>query len=96
MDIKDLKPGVVDSVRGTIVEKEGTREVLNRFGKRMRVANLTLKDSTGEVKLTLWGNDIDKVKVGDKIEIKNGWVSTFRDTLQLSLGRNGQLIVEEG
>ncbi|MCD6549458.1 DNA-binding protein [Candidatus Micrarchaeota archaeon] len=94
MDIKDLKPGTVTVVRGVVISKGETREVLNRFGKRMKVANVTLKDESGEITLSLWGDDIDKVKVGDKITIKDGWVSTFRNNLQLSLGRNGKLIVE--
>ncbi|MCD6227009.1 DNA-binding protein [Candidatus Micrarchaeota archaeon] len=95
MKISELKQGTVESVRGEIVEKGEPREVTSKYGKRMIVASLKLKDDTGEIKLSLWGDDIEKVKVGDKIEIKNGWVSTFRDELQLSLGRNGEMIVEK-
>jgi len=94
MNIKDVKPGTVESVSGVAKEKSETREVLNRYGKRTSVADVTLEDDSGEIKLSLWGDDIDKVKAGDHVEIKNGWASIFRDKTQISVGKNGQLIVK--
>jgi len=93
MQIKELKPkqGNVDLIV-QIVEKQAVRE-FQKFGKPGRVCNAKVKDESGEVTLTLWNEDIDKVKVGDQIHITNGWVGEWQGELQLSTGRFGKLEV---
>jgi len=93
MQIKELKAkqGNVDLIV-QIVEKQSVRE-FQKFGKPGRVCNAKVKDESGEVTLTLWNEDIDKVKVGDQIHITNGWVGDWQGELQLSTGRFGKLEV---
>ncbi len=93
MKIADLKKGAMgdEAVEGEIIEISETREVMNKYGVRMKVASAILKDDSGEVKLTLWNEDIDKFKIGDKVKVSNGWVSEFRGELQLSSGRKGKI-----
>jgi replication factor A1 len=95
MEIKDLKPnaGSVDLVL-EVVDKDEPR-TFEKFGKTGSVCNAKVKDETGEVKMTLWNEDIEKVKVGDKIHIENGWCSEFRDELQISSGKFGKIEVVE-
>lgn len=92
--LADLTPGSNATIKGEVIEKEDTREIVTRYGRRTNVANAKLKCEDGEIKLTLWGDDIDKVKVGDTVTIENGWVTEFRGELQISLGKNGKLTVE--
>ncbi|MGC8923778.1 MAG: OB-fold nucleic acid binding domain-containing protein [Candidatus Micrarchaeia archaeon] len=92
MKISDLKNGTnEDAVEGEIVDIEDVREVMNKYGVRMKVATATLKDDSGEIKLTLWNEDTSKFKVGDKVRITNGWVSEFKGTKQISAGKNGKI-----
>ena len=93
MQIKDLqaKQGNVD-VTVEITEKSEPRE-FEKFGKPGKVCNAKAKDESGEITITLWNDDIDKVKVGDKVTIKNGWGSEWQGELQLSTGRFGQMEV---
>jgi replication factor A1 len=93
MAIKDLqvKQGNVDIV-AEVVEIGEVRE-FNKFGKPGRVANAKIKDQTGEIELTLWNDDIDKVKVGDTVKITNGYVNEWQGTPQLTSGRTGKLEV---
>jgi replication factor A1 len=79
-------------VTGEITEKGDTRE-FEKFGKKGRVCNATLKDKSGSVKLTLWNDDIDKVNASDMIKIENGWVSEWKGELQLSTGKFGKIEV---
>ncbi len=58
-----------------------------------RVADATLQDETGTTTLTLWGDDIAKYKVGQKIQVTDGWVKDFRGRLQVSMGRSGKVTV---
>ncbi len=92
MKISELKAGTGNAtVEGEITAKEETREVITKFGKRTRVANATIRDDSGEITLSLWGDDIDRVEVGDKIQIENGWVSEFKGNVQLSAGKYGKI-----
>ena len=91
MQIKDLKPkqGNVD-VTVDVVDVGEARE-FQKFGKAGRVSNAIAKDETGDIKLTLWNEDIDKVKSGDKVRISNGYVNEWQGELQLTTGRMGKL-----
>ena len=94
MKISELKAGVGNaSIEGEVVKKEEPREVLTKFGKKTRVANATVKDESGEITLSLWGDDIEKVQVGNKISIENGWVSEFKGNVQISAGKYGKINV---
>lgn len=97
MAVKDLQPrqGNVDLVL-EIVEKGDVRE-FSKFGKSGRVCNAVAKDETGQIKLTLWNEQIDQINEGDKIHITNGYVGEYQGELQLSTGKFGQLeVVEKG
>ncbi|MEM4133999.1 MAG: OB-fold nucleic acid binding domain-containing protein [Candidatus Micrarchaeia archaeon] len=89
--IADLRPGMNASIEGEVVSIEPSREVRTKFGKLIRVANATIADDSGQIIVTLWDKDIDKVSIGDKIKIENGWVSDFKGNLQITAGKNGKL-----
>ncbi len=92
--ISELKPGVGNVVvEASVTAISEPREVVTRFGKKTRVADATIKDDSGEITLTLWGDDVDKVGIGDKVKIENGWVSEFKGTSQLSAGKYGKMTV---
>ncbi len=93
MQVKDLKPrqGNVN-IELDVIEVGEARE-FQKFGNAGRVANATAKDETGQIKVSLWNEDVDRVKAGDKIRITNGWVSEFQGEMQLSAGRMGKLEV---
>jgi len=96
MFIKDLQPrqtGV--DVEGEVTEVSDVRE-FNKFGKQGRVSNAMIKDGTGRVKLSLWNEQTEKVKVGDKVKVKNGYVGEFQGELQLTTGKFGTLEVVRG
>ncbi len=91
MAIKDLqiRQGNVDIVL-EIVDVGEPRE-FEKFGKAGKVSTAVAKDETGDIKLTLWNDDIDKVKAGDKIHLTNGYVSEWQGEPQLTTGKFGKL-----
>ena len=91
MKVKDLKPkqGNVDITIDVV--DVGTPREFQKFGKNGRVANAIAKDETGDIKLTLWNEDIDKIKSGDKVHIINGYVNEWQGEMQLTTGRMGKL-----
>ena len=48
------------------------------------------------MKLTLWNQDIDKVKIGSILKITNGYVNEFQGEKQLTSGKFGKLEVVDG
>lgn len=95
MKISELKAGTGNvNVDAEVVNVEEPREVMTKFGKKMRVANAIIKDDSGEMTLTLWGDDIDRVKSGDAISIENGWVSEFKSNVQISAGKYGKINIK--
>ena len=93
MKISDLKPkqGNVDIIVD-VIDVESTRE-FQKFGKPGKVATAVAKDETGDIKLTLWNEDIEKVKAGDKVHLTNGYVNEWQGEMQLTTGRLGKLEV---
>ena len=80
-------------VTGKIVEKPEAREVTLRTGQKAKVADLTLEDETGKIKLSLWDDQIDMVEVGDIVRIENGYVNSYKGEIRLNVGRFGKLEV---
>ncbi|MBU2522770.1 MAG: DNA-binding protein [Nanoarchaeota archaeon] len=93
MKIQDIKPnqGKI-SIEAIIVEIDSPRDINSAAGS-LKVANAIIQDDSGKMKLTLWNAEIDKVKVGDKIRITNGFAKEYRDEIQLSAGKFGKLEV---
>ncbi len=98
MKISELKAGTNNvTVQGTVVQKDEPREVVTKYGKRLQVANIILKDESGQIPMSLWGKDIATVDQGDTIEISNGYVNEFRGNPQLSTGKFGKIkVVKKG
>ena len=81
-------------VEGNVVEKSDSREVMSRYKDEVyRVATAVISDGTGTIKLTLWGDQIEKVNVNNTVKIENGYISSFRGEMQLNVGRYGKLTV---
>src|SRR5690349_6247320 len=95
MEIKDLhaRQGNVE-LTAEVVEKTTPKE-FDKSGNKGRVCKAKIKDSTGTVVLTLWNEECDKVNVGDKIKISNGYVNEWQGELQLSAGKFGKIEIVE-
>jgi len=93
MKISELQigKGNVD-VSGSIKEISEPR-TFDKYGRQLKVATAVLFDESGEIKLTLWNQDIDRVKVGDSVKITNGYVNEFQGEKQLTTGKLGKLEV---
>jgi len=96
MNISDLRDGMrrVDA-EGEITEISDPRTVNLRTGDQARVADCMLKDETGQIKLSLWDDQIDQVKQGSRVRVTNGYTNSFRGELRLNVGKFGKLDVLE-
>lgn len=95
MKIAELRDGLrrID-VEAQIIEISETREVSSKFtGETYKVAEATIKDDSGTIKLVLWNEQIGQVNVNDTVKIENGYIKSFRSEIQLNVGRYGKLTI---
>jgi len=91
--IADIKIGMRDlRIFGTITHVGEVKSVITRFGAA-RVAAAKLEDPTGSIRLNLWREQIDLVKVGDNVRLENAFVRVFNQQNELNIGKDGRIIV---
>ena len=81
------------NTKGVIKSKGEVRNVNLKSGGTIEVCDAILSDETGEIKLTLWGEDISKVSDGDTVVIKNGYTNSFKGEVALTKGKYGEMAV---
>lgn len=92
MKISELKPGMRNvSVTGKIDSVGEPRTVNLRSGGTNTVADAVISDESGSMKLSLWGDDINKIQAGDRVSIENGYINTFKGENSISVGKFGKL-----
>jgi len=77
-----------------ILEVCEPHSIITRFGNPGVLADALIGDSSGTVKLVLWGSQIGSVSVGDTVRIVNARVLSFRGEKQVQIGRSGTLRAE--
>ena len=81
------------NVKAKIIEIPPARNVITRWGSRACVSNVKIADETGSIRLSLWNNQINKIQIGDEVEVKNCRVSKFAGQPQLRFGRKSEISV---
>jgi len=81
-------------VEGTIDNVPSPREVVSKKdNKPHRVADATISDESGSMKLVLWNDMIRQVNPGERVRIEPGYTSSFRDELQLNVSKFGRIVI---
>ncbi len=80
-------------IEGVVARKGDTRTVNMRSGGTIDVCDAYLTDDSGEIKLTLWAEDIQAVNNGDRIKITNGYINSFKGEVALTKGKFGKMEV---
>ncbi|MGI0037829.1 MAG: OB-fold nucleic acid binding domain-containing protein [Nitrososphaera sp.] len=92
MKIGELKAGMRNvSVTGKVDSVGEPRTVNLKAGGTNNVADAIISDESGSMKLSLWGDDINKVQTGDRVSIENGYINTFKGENSINIGKFGKL-----
>ncbi len=84
------------NILAKVISKSEIRNIAaGRDGAAHRVSDALVADETGCVYLTLWDDNIEKIKEEDTVNVKNGYVNLFRGNIRLNIGRYGTLEVSE-
>ena len=74
------------------VDSVGEPRTVNlKAGGTTTVADAIVTDETGSIKLSLWGDDINKIQAGDRVSIENGYINTFKGENSISVGKFGKM-----
>jgi replication factor A1 len=96
MKISEITPGQGNiDITAEVVSIDEPRQ-FEKYGRQLRVTNATIKDDTGEIKLTLWNDDIDRIKPNQTVHISGGYCNEFQGNKQLTTGKMGKLEVLGG
>lgn len=95
MKISEVQSGMMGVRLKAKVEDMGAiRDVKTKFGTQIQVCEATISDESGTMKLTLWANQIERIKPGDTVEIVNGIAREWQGVKQLSVSeKSGELKV---
>ncbi|MEM2924349.1 MAG: OB-fold nucleic acid binding domain-containing protein [Methanocellales archaeon] len=95
LKIAQIKPGMLGvNLTAKILEITPVKTFQRRDGKEGKLASLTLGDETGKAYLTLWNDvatEVENLKIGDVIEIKNVYSKEKYGRIELYLGRGGEI-----
>jgi hypothetical protein len=100
--IKDLNEGQMGVSLTAVINHVFSPKKFEKNGKKGILCNCLLSDETGEIRLTLWHEDVKKffkqgIQRGDTINLTNCAVNKFNEKLQLSVFGNGKIkLIKEG
>jgi replication factor A1 len=80
------------NVRGLVLDTDSIRTFDRDDGSEGRVANLTLGDETGRIRVTLWderADRADELEPGDAVEVVDGYVRERDGSIELHVGDQG-------
>lgn len=96
MKIAELEPGTSDvSLSATVESMDEPKVVNTKFGTQIELNVAIIKDDSGSIRMTLWGDQAKGIEIGKKVEITGAFVKEFKGEKQLSLTKAGKLEVSE-
>ncbi|MGB9928959.1 MAG: replication factor A [Methanosarcina sp.] len=95
--LADVVPGESYSVQGKVSEIGELREFEREDGTESVVANLQLKDETGNIRITLWGEQayvIEDLDIDSEIQVIDAYAKYgLNEEIELSVGNRSRVIM---
>lgn len=92
LNIGDLKPGMSSvNIKVTVSEISEPKHVITSKGVEHEILEAKVEDETGAMMLVLWGEKVFPLKVGDVLQIGNGFVTSFKGEWRINVGKYGEI-----
>lgn len=92
MNIRDLKPGMSSiNIKVTVSDISKPKQITTGKGIEHEILEVEVKDETGTMTLVLWDEKIISLKVGDTLQIENGFVTSFKGEWRINVGKYGEI-----
>lgn len=90
-EVKKMRSGI--NLKAEVKSKGDPRTVNLKTGGTVDVCDAVISDGSDDIKLTLWGDDIKAVNVGDVVVVTNGYTNEFKGEVSLTKGKFGKMEV---
>ncbi len=87
--VKKMRSGI--NLKAEVKSKGEPRTVNLKTGGTVDVCDAVISDGVDDIKLTLWGDDIKAVSIGDTVVITNGYTNEFKGEVSLTKGKFGKM-----
>ena len=81
------------NTKGIIASVGDVRTVNLKDGTTKPVVDAILEDKSGNIKMTLWGEDTSLVKKGDTVSIQNGYTNEYKGEISIAAGKYGKMLI---
>jgi replication factor A1 len=78
-------------MRLTVLSVSGTKQIITGSGIEHEIVEADVEDETGKIKLVLWDDRVISLKVGDVVQVRNGFVSSFKGEWRINVGKSGEV-----
>jgi len=93
VDIRDLKPGMGNvDIKVKVSNISKSKQIITGAGVDHEIVELEVQDETGSMTVVLWDDKIIPIKVGDTLQIKNGFVTSFKGVWRINVGKYGNAV----
>lgn len=90
LNIRDLKPGMDHvNLRAEVLNVSEPKQIITGTGVEHNILEVEVRDKTGSIVLVLWNERILPLKVGDTLQIENGFVTSFKGKWRINVGKYG-------
>ena len=96
MRLADLRPGMEHmDFRVRVTKLNEARKVKTYSGLEHTLMEGEVADDSGNVSFTVWNEkivELEGIEVGDLVEMKNCFITSFRGIIQINVGRGSSVI----
>ena len=79
------------NIKVTVSEILEPKHVITGKGVEHEILEAKVEDETGAMTLVLWDEKIFPLKMGDVLQIGNGFVSSFKGEWRINVGKYGEI-----
>jgi len=69
-----------------------SKQIITGAGVDHEIVELEVQDETGSITVVLWDDKIIPIKVGDTLQIKSGFVTSFKGVWRINVGKYGNAV----
>jgi len=92
LNIHDLKPGMDHvNINVKVLSISEQKQITTGAGIEHEILEMEVGDETGSITLVLWDEKILPLKVGDALQIENGFVTSFKGAWRINVGKYGDV-----
>ncbi len=79
------------NIKVTVSDISKPKQITTGKGIEHEILEVEVKDETGTMTLVLWDEKIISLKVGDTLQIENGFVTSFKGEWRINVGKYGEI-----